>query len=102
MMAYFSSLFCVSDSIVVAAAKQCIAMLVVSSSSMAWNLGALQRVWAILFCLPFAHSMVKLYSASFSLILRILVLSTSCIFHWKRPCSGLYVDLTSNVSMPCS
>ena len=40
-LAYSSSLFFVSDSTVVVAAKQGIAGLVVSSSSMAWNVGTL-------------------------------------------------------------
>ena len=45
-VAHSSSLFCMSDSSVVVAAKHCVAALIVSSSSMASKVGALQRVLA--------------------------------------------------------
>ena len=81
------------------AARHCVAALIVSSSSIAWKVGALQRVSAILLCLLSSQTMWNQKSASFSLIRSILVLSISCILSWKMPCRGLYMDLTSNFSM---
>ena len=52
---------------VVVAARHCIDVLVVSSYSTVWKVGALHRASDILFCFPCVHDMLKLYSASFSL-----------------------------------
>ena len=58
-------------------------MLAVSSSSFALKIGALLRVWAILFCFPGVHATQKLYVASFSLILSRRTLFMLCIWRWK-------------------
>ena len=76
-VAYSLSL-CISDSIVVVAAKHCVAALIVSSSSIAWNVEALQRVslgYFVLFAMhPFDVKSVFCQLLSYS--------QYSCLVHF--------------------